>query len=362
MDVVKEKASNKILPYIKAIEKNKLNAPLSLHILLNDHCVNKCNMCEHWKTKDKKYLSLDAIEEIWSRMNENDGKSICLTGGDPILHPDFDEILQLNRSFALGIICTGNFKNNFDYSLLKDVEWLRFSVDSLDKNIYNYIRGLDNLDSILSNIKKSQNFVKKVGINFTIQKINCDELENIAKYCAENNIYRLMLYPAHGNKKLCINRDDTIRILLQLTAIFGKDYHHIIPENNFEFLYESLKESIIKSIDVKDVYRKELPCMINKIHLAIAANGEVYPCEVAIDDTDKQEVRNIWVEYNDNKLVEKKIINSLGNVNEVDIVDIWNRNYYKNYRCDKCDRCFSRYQPIIESYWKFVNNKENIFI
>jgi len=297
-------------------------------------------------------------------MNYYGGESICLTGGDPILHPNFEEILSLKRKFGLGIICTGNFKDDFNFELLEGLSWLRFSIDSLNSLKYKIIRGLGNLtEKILPNVIKSQDYVEKVGINFTIQKMNSNEITDIVDFCVENNIYRLMIYPMHGDGKLCIGEEETIKILMQLTEAFGKGYHQEIPENNFEFLYESLKQSLEDNLDVRKVLYNNLPCMINKIHLAIGSGGEVYPCETAIDDTDKQDIRNIWIEYNDDiKLKEKTIIHSLGNIYEKRMIDIWKENYNKSFRCEKCDRCFSRYQPIIKSYWNTVNNNKSIFI
>ena len=63
-----------------------------------------------------------------------------MTGGDPLSHRNFEEILKLPRKFELGIITAGNFKKDFDYSLLKDLAWIRFSVDSLREDVYNTIR------------------------------------------------------------------------------------------------------------------------------------------------------------------------------------------------------------------------------
>jgi MoaA/NifB/PqqE/SkfB family radical SAM enzyme len=364
MDVVKEKTTSKILPYIKAIENGWINAPLSLHILLTDSCVNKCNMCDHWKTENKKHLSLDAIKELWTEMNYYGGESICLTGGDPILHPNFEEILSLKRKFELGIICTGNFKNDFDFNLLKGLSWLRFSIDSLNSLKYKMIRGLDNLRSrILPNVIKSKDYVEKVGINFTIQKMNADEITEIIGFCVENGIYRLMLYPMHGDGQLCIGEEETIKILMQLTEIFAKGYHQQIPENNFQFLYESLKQSLEDNLDVRKVLYNNLPCMINKIHLAIGSDGNVFPCETCADDTDAYGERVMWIDkvqiidgsYKEDK--EKTPINRLGNIYERRMVDIWKENYYLSYRCEKCNRCFSRYQPIIETYHKATGKK-----
>jgi MoaA/NifB/PqqE/SkfB family radical SAM enzyme len=107
------------------------------------------------------------------------------------------------------------------------------------------------------------------------------------------------------------------------------------------------------------------PCMINKIHLSINANGEVYPCETIADDTDANNGRNMKVKYVDSKFIEfiePEYINlsNIGNLNEESLIDIWKNNYKLSFESDKCKNCYSRYQPIIEAY--YGNCGKKIFI
>lgn len=362
MDVVKNKAVNKIIPYIKAIENNYLSAPLSLHIFLTDSCVNKCNMCDHWKTENKNNLSIEKVKSIWNEMNYNGGESICLTGGDPVLHPNFNEILQLDRKFDLGVISTGNFKKDFDYDYLRGLAWFRFSIDSLNPSVYKEIRGLDNLnETIIPNVLKSKEYLDKIGINFTIQKNNSKEVLDIIEFCISNNIYRLIVYPMHGDENLSMGIKESNLVFDQLSKAIELGYHKSIPENNIEFLYETLLKSSNSNINFRKVTQSHMPCMINKIHLTIGTDGNVFPCCFVADDTDAYGERKMWVEYKQNsntiELGNKKIINSLGNINEKSIIGIWKENYYNSFGCNKCDRCFSRYQPIIKTYWENIGKK-----
>lgn len=353
MDVVKEKTVRKILPYIKSIENGSIRGPISLHLLVTDHCVNKCNMCDHWKTECKNSISIETLKNIWKDMNESDGESICLTGGDPILHPQFDEILDLERNFDLGIVCTGNFKKSFNFQKLKDLRWIRFSIDSLDAARYTFIRGLDNLyGTIIPNLRQAQKYNKEVGINFTIQKSNCMDIRDIIKFSSENNIYRLMIYPMHGDGNLCIGKEEIEIILGQLNDMISKNYHKNIPENNLEFLYGSLIQAYSQDEDVRKVTFGNYPCIINKIHLAIGSDGNVFPCEMCADDTDAYGIRKIWTNGIE--------INDIGNVNEESIIDIWKRNFNNTFSCEKCTNCFSRYLPINQAYHE--NKGKRVFI
>lgn len=367
MDVVNEKTSQKIMPYIKAIENGLLKSPISLHLLITDYCVNKCNMCGHWKTNNKKVLSFEILKTIWNEMNLNGGESICLTGGDPVIHPEFNEILELERKFDLGIITTGNFRSNFKWELLSGLKWIRFSIDSLNPDRYKIIRGMNNLyTTIIPNLEKALELNKEVGINFTIQKLNHDEIINIVNFCIEHKVYRLMLYPMHGNFDLAIGKDEIESIVKQLRDIIVDDNFEKIPENNIKFLYYNLRELLKEDkTNVRELIDLDThPCMINKIHLAIGADGSVYPCEMILDDTDSQGLRNLNVKYQEyngrQHLIDGINIHNIGNINNDLLIDIWKKYYYYSFESDKCKNCYSRYRPIIETYY---NNKDKkVFI
>lgn len=369
IDAVKDKAYNKILPYIKEIENATIKSPISLHILVTDYCVNVCNMCLHHQTENKKIMPLATLEKIWKEMNENNGESICLTGGDPVRHPKFNEILQLERNFDLGFVNTGNYnKKKFDWELLHGVKWIRYSIDSLEEDRYKIIRSRDNLHSeIIPNIRRSLDYVKQIGINFTIQNINAHEIPNIIKFCVDEGLYRLIMYPMHGDTVLGLSKEQEIQLLKDL-----EDNEHLwsqIPENNARFLIDNLRKSISDAEkNVREVAfdLDKHPCMINKIHLSIGSDGIVFPCESIADDTGAYGQRDFWVEathdnnFNYTKTSDKEVIHQLGNVNEESLLEIWKRNFYNSFRSDKCKLCFSRYQPIMEAF--HTNKGKKTFI
>lgn len=374
IDAVKQKAASKILPYVKSIENGTLRGPISLHLLITDYCVNVCNMCLHHQTENKKIMSLDTLSKIWQEMNENDGESICLTGGDPVRHPKFNEILKLERKFDLGFVNTGNYnKKTFDWELLHGVKWIRYSIDSLSNDNYKIIRSRDNLwDEIIPNIRRSKEYVKEIGINFTIQNVNAHETIDMIKFCVDEGIYRLIMYPIHdvGNaNSIGMNKEQEKQLLNDLV-----DTEHLwkqIPENNAQFLIENLRKSVDDSKDIIETAFdfKEFdkhPCMIHKTHLSIGADGTVFPCEVIASDIQAYQQRDFWVEfthdkYNHYQRVEnKEIIHSLGNVNEESLINIWERNYNNSFRGEECKYCWSRYRPVIEAYHEAKGKK--IFI
>lgn len=343
-DSVFNKASQKILPYIKAIKNKGLNGPISLHLFITDYCVNKCNMCDHWKTENKQSLSFDIIDKIFKRAQQADVESICLSGGDPVCHPDFKKILISHSffNFDLGIITTGNFAKDFDYEFLSKLAYIRFSIDSLNPDVYKIIRGRDNLSTILQNVLRARYINPNIGINVTLQKNNYTEIVDFVDYAVNNGIKRLIFYPAHHvNKDIALDSYDKEQIVNILEVLLKSIPNKLkkIPENNVEFLYKYLNG------DFK--FRKphaEVPCIINKIHMVVGADGRVFPCCAIADDTDSYGERDVC----------------MGNIYKEDIIDIWDRNYYNEFISKKCAICLSRYLPINETYHGLKDKK--IFI
>jgi MoaA/NifB/PqqE/SkfB family radical SAM enzyme len=323
-------------------------------------------MCLHWATPVKKVMSIETLAKIWQEMNDNNGESICLTGGDPVIHPKFNETLELPRKFDLGFVNTGNYRKDFKWELLKGIKWVRFSIDSLDNSIYKKIRARDNLHSeILPNIKRTQEYVKEVGINFTIQNINAHEVFDIIKYCVDEDIYRLILYPMHGDAVLGLTKEQEIEVIADLLEAKELGYWDRVPENNFQFLLENLQKS--QAEEAEDVRQAAFnldkhPCMINKIHLSIGSDGTVFPCEVIADDTSAYVQRDFHAKYLEdngvyNVIHDPSTIHTMGNVNDESLIDIWKRNFHNSFRSEQCTRCWSRYQPVIHAYHENVGKK-----
>ncbi len=76
---------------------------------LVDHCNLNCRGCYHFSPLSKeKYVELDEFAKDFSRLSDLfDGKAeeIWLLGGEPLLHPEINECLEIARnSFPVGLI------------------------------------------------------------------------------------------------------------------------------------------------------------------------------------------------------------------------------------------------------------------
>lgn len=120
--------------------------------LTNQNCNLKCKHCyinfDPYK-KIKDFIPLDTIKQAISDISDYDVKMICLTGGEPLLHPDFNTILRFClKHKPVTIFSNGININDKKARFLKKVEdegeqelFFNISIDSYDERKNDDIRG-----------------------------------------------------------------------------------------------------------------------------------------------------------------------------------------------------------------------------
>jgi len=76
---------------LKDIAKNKLRMS---EFALNNICTAKCQFCSIWKQKDKVSVDTDKALKTISHLASMGVRFITLTGGEPLLHPGFERLIE----------------------------------------------------------------------------------------------------------------------------------------------------------------------------------------------------------------------------------------------------------------------------
>lgn len=146
--------------------------PIIMEINLTDICNLNCNycFCDH---RGKHILKLEVVIDFIDDFKKLGGKAITFSGGgESTLHKNFMEIVDYAycNEIDLGLITNGAFKYNSD---LLDVigncfKWVRISLDTVNKELYEKIKGKDYLDVVLANILLLKQYKCKLGINCNV--------------------------------------------------------------------------------------------------------------------------------------------------------------------------------------------------
>lgn len=205
-------------------------------VLLNNYCNFKC--CHCYVKKSNKELDLNYLKEFYKNVIvPNNATFLRFAGGEPCLYSQFHEL-----AIFLESISNPNLEVNFttngslisdkiisDFRLIKP-NMVKVSMLSTKEEKYKEIIGVDySLNDIKKNIEKlHKDFT--VGINMTIMKDTLGEVEELIKFCLDNDIHDLFfsqLTPAGSGYDISDQRLDSKEVDMVKNIIASVDKNKI---------------------------------------------------------------------------------------------------------------------------------------
>lgn len=149
----------------------------TLRLSITDNCNLSCIYCQpkHLLTHIS-FMDIETIEHIFKVCKELQINKLKITGGEPLLHPNINEILKLSQQYFIETSITTNGILLTEDLLKYNINHYNISLDSLNCIKYQQITGLDYLNIVINNIKMLINNNQKVKINVVLMK-NINEVE-----------------------------------------------------------------------------------------------------------------------------------------------------------------------------------------
>jgi molybdenum cofactor biosynthesis enzyme MoaA len=148
------------------------------------NCNLKCQNCYIKKSSYKElkdFLKVDKIKNILLQSRKENVKSIYLTGGEPLMHPDFNTILRMCLKFADTTVMTnGTFINE------KKARFLR-KIDDENEHETIYRVSLDHWEEAKNdNLRGYGNFRKVIFAVFSLIKYGFNPIISFVNYFNED--------------------------------------------------------------------------------------------------------------------------------------------------------------------------------
>lgn len=243
-----------------------------IYIEVNNDCNLNYIFCYNC-SKNREYIDIQNIEKVikWAKIENI--KSIIISGGEPFLHPNFKDLLNIikkNREITWHIVTNGTLLNDQLVEKIKKLDIIiHISVHSHNKNLDKKIRGVCLFENFLTFIKKLQGLQIKYYFKTVINKINYHYIEDIYRFAIKyggiptftfvnnsgNAIYNRGLLELSNNEKLDIFKK--LRML-------DKEYN----------INESVS-TCMNNCSLLDINQK--------IFLYINYKKEIYPCQLISD-------------------------------------------------------------------------------
>lgn len=252
-----------------------------VYIEITNVCNLNCSFCPQ-SNRDKKFMSVEDFKIIINKIKDYTNNIYLHVKGEPLLHPDLKELLEIAKSNNLEVNITTNgrlLKEKIDLINCSKIRQINISLHSFN-DINDMIEIIDLCDSI-----------KDTNVSLRLW----NDLDN-------NDILKYM----ENKYNIIINRDNN-RITLSDNVFLSLDK---------EFAWPDMKLPIIS---------KYGSCLALKQQIAILVDGKVVTC--CLDNNGDNDLGNI---YNEDLI---DIINSKK------FKDI--RDGFKNNKliCPLCQRC-----------------------
>lgn len=202
---------------------------VSLEILKK--CLNNClhcssNSCHNSKT----ILGLDTIKQIIDDIIFIGAKRLCLSGGEPFLHPDIVEMIEYAAQkglvvdvYSSGIMGEHNLEKSISKEMLleckkRGLNRIMFNVQAADSVVYDTIMGTKGkYDLLIQSISNAKECQIDTEIHFVPMKQNYNQITNVVKLAEQLNVCCvsfLRLVPhgrAEDNKEKIMLSDEELR-------------------------------------------------------------------------------------------------------------------------------------------------------
>ena len=270
---------------LKALARGEVTPPIFVRLKPTNRCVHNCFYCSyhfeythmHETMRREDELPKQKIMETLSDLNKMGVKSVIYSGGgEPLFHPDIEEILQktLDYKLHLAIITNGQLLNGKVAKILSNADWVRISLDYHNEKLFKEIRGVDtSLFHILKNNIKNFSKIKKptcnLSVNCVVHEKNKDCIYKIAKFCKNLGVETIRISPVWNPNFVNYHRPFKNKVKKQLEKIKNE-----LCNGDFE-MYETYSSDLSSGASIKRKYKK---CYWMQINPVIAADSNIYTC------------------------------------------------------------------------------------
>lgn len=236
--------------------------PISVELSLTNVCNQKCVWCcdSTIRSKYPGHADRKILFGLIKDIQEGGTKGVTIEGGgEPTMHPDFEEIIQRISKSNMAV---GLFSNGLNIekvtSIIDCFEWIRISLDADNADTFERYKGTDGFQNVMNNIeelvKKSQKTIVSVG--YVATRYNLKNIADIVKRLRGIGVDYFYIRPVEDNPRYA-------------------------SCNNMEWLKKYASDNFDVVVNYYDRIKRGnlgLPCLCHSIVTVISADASVYIC------------------------------------------------------------------------------------
>jgi MoaA/NifB/PqqE/SkfB family radical SAM enzyme len=161
-------------------------------LYLTDRCNSRCVTCDYWR-HGRDNLTLARAEELLPQLAALGTRVALLSGGEPLLNPEWREIAAALRraGLRLWLLTSGLSLAKHAADAVALCEDITVSLDGTNAATYRAIRGLDAFDVICRGIRAAVGQGARVGLRVTLQRSNYRELPEFVTLARDLGVHQV---------------------------------------------------------------------------------------------------------------------------------------------------------------------------
>ncbi len=173
----------------------------TIDLAITGNCHYKCEFCSAYRLygKDKPFLTVEQIKEIWKQCVRLGVIHVNLTGGEPFLR-DIDEICQIIRNFnpswfLVSLVSNGLNLTEDKLKRLKEagLDTLQLSLESLNAQKHDKMVGVSgSFDKVMDGIKYAKKLKLNICLNVVFCKDNIEEIRELVDFSKECGVFLVL--------------------------------------------------------------------------------------------------------------------------------------------------------------------------
>lgn len=277
--------------------------PVQVYGGLNTACNVKCIMCGYWQQEPVELPASHWIRFLTQLHDFTPFFNINFSGGETLMKPDLFEILALCHKLGITSGITTNAlllsQDRFERLMENDIFNLNISLDSIDPEVHDLLRGMDGLcEKVKANIERSveQRARARSHIRIVLKPIMCAQtlsgLTSIVRYAADLGLTGVHFQPITERtevaKSMVIEDLEHLREVIEHLILMKKAGY---PVMNSEV---SLREHLNHFNGCPPA---RSACLIGLRNLFVSADGEMRPCHrygVSLGNIQRDDIGQVW--------------------------------------------------------------------
>lgn len=270
--------------------------PFSVHFDLTSKCTEKCVHCYVPRNRDF-FIDKAKCFEVMDQVKALGGLSITLSGGECMLHPDFDEILRYARKcdFVINILTNLTLCTEARAMLLKEmnVSFVQVSLYSMDPKVH------DAITQLPGSFERTKAAIERLHALDVPLQISCPTMQgNYKGYQAVLDYAASLRIKGYTDYIMMARSDHTTDNLAnRLTLKQTEEVLRTIAEHDPEYNH-MLKSYDNIPLEAPEKRAEEPLCGVGVDSICLNADGNYYPCsgfqDYPLGNCYEQTLEEVW--------------------------------------------------------------------